>query len=151
MKPKFFLVLQREVIRYSGLSKMAIWRKYHKGAFPIPYRLGKRSLVWRSGELNKWLKDHNKPEVPIPSEIKHLFDRTSPLPVNLKRGNPFFRTTPEQLSLYLAPIKKQVIAWRKKGWTWVRCANVLNESGQRTFRKRMWSSSRLISVLKIGK
>ena len=46
----------KEVIQRSGLSKTAIYRNIKNGTFPAPVRIGKRSVAWRTSELEEWLR-----------------------------------------------------------------------------------------------
>ncbi len=51
-----FLRLQ-EVKSRTGLSKTEIYRRIAEGTFPRPIPLGKRSVGWRSDELDAWFTE----------------------------------------------------------------------------------------------
>lgn len=46
-----------EVKERTGLSKTEIYRRMHDGTFPKAIPLGKRSVAWRSDELDGWFAD----------------------------------------------------------------------------------------------
>ena len=46
-----------EVKDRTGLSKTEIYRRITEGTFPRPVPLGKRSVGWRSDELDTWFTE----------------------------------------------------------------------------------------------
>ena len=48
-----------EVVRATGLSKTTIWRRVRSGDFPVPLKLGSlgtRSVGWREGDIEEWMR-----------------------------------------------------------------------------------------------
>ena len=54
-----FLRLQ-SVKSKTGLSKSAIYADMKEGAFPSPYRIGDRSVAWKSTEIDEWIESRVK-------------------------------------------------------------------------------------------
>lgn len=52
--PKSFL-LQREVLALVRLSRVEVFRRYKRKEFPIPFRQGNRTLVWKASEVFSWM------------------------------------------------------------------------------------------------
>lgn len=46
-----------QVINRTSLRKSSIYAKVGKGEFPQPIRLGKRSVVWVSEEITRWIEE----------------------------------------------------------------------------------------------
>ncbi|BCO08799.1 hypothetical protein GF1_11750 [Desulfolithobacter dissulfuricans] len=46
----------KDVERITALKKSAIYQGIHEGTFPEPVRLSKRSVAWRSDELETWIE-----------------------------------------------------------------------------------------------
>lgn len=44
----------KQVLAYTGLSKSTIYDYVAKGKFPVPIKLGSRSIGWRESEVLKW-------------------------------------------------------------------------------------------------
>lgn len=57
-----------EVKDRTGLSKSEIYRRMDDGSFPKVIRLGKRSVAWRSDELDAWFAERiaSTPGAPAP-------------------------------------------------------------------------------------
>jgi prophage regulatory protein len=57
-----------EVKDRTGLSKTEIYRRMDEGTFPKVIRLGKRSVAWRSDELDAWFAERiaSTPGAPVP-------------------------------------------------------------------------------------
>ena len=48
-----------EVVKLTGLSKTTIWRRVRSGDFPVPLKLGSlgtRSIGWREGDIEGWMR-----------------------------------------------------------------------------------------------
>ena len=43
-----------EVMRDTGLSRAAIYRKIKKGIFPVPVEIGPNSVAWHQSEVKAW-------------------------------------------------------------------------------------------------
>jgi len=48
------LLRQREVLELIGISRIELWRRYKRGAFPEPVRIG-RDLRWKAEEVFRWI------------------------------------------------------------------------------------------------
>jgi prophage regulatory protein len=46
-----------QVINRTSLKKSSIYAKVGRGEFPQPIRLGKRSVVWISDEITRWIEE----------------------------------------------------------------------------------------------
>jgi predicted DNA-binding transcriptional regulator AlpA len=57
--PRAFLS-QKRVRELIPLSRVEIFRRYKKKLFPVPFRIGDRSLFWKAGELYKWLEEQQR-------------------------------------------------------------------------------------------
>ncbi|MFD2447142.1 helix-turn-helix transcriptional regulator [Vogesella fluminis] len=44
------------VISLVGLSRSSIYRLMDDGAFPVPVKLGQRSVAWRSADVHAWIE-----------------------------------------------------------------------------------------------
>ena len=44
-----------EVLRLTGLSRSAVYRKIKAGEYPRPLKLGKRAVGWRESEVIAWI------------------------------------------------------------------------------------------------
>lgn len=53
----FRFIRLSEVKDRTGLSKTEIYRRITEGTFPRPIPLGKRSVGWRSDELDAWFAE----------------------------------------------------------------------------------------------
>ena len=51
------LLRRPEVERITGFSTPPIYRLMKLGRFPLPVRLGERTVRWSSNELDEWLSD----------------------------------------------------------------------------------------------
>jgi prophage regulatory protein len=69
-----------EVKDRTGLSKTEIYRRMEEGSFPKVIRLGKRSVAWRSDQLDAWFAER--------------IAATPGAPVRRKRGRPPLRGAP---------------------------------------------------------
>jgi predicted DNA-binding transcriptional regulator AlpA len=65
--PKNFL-LQREVLTLVRLSRIEVYRRYNRKEFPIPFRQGNRTLVWKASEVFAWMD--SLPRVTVSPKIK---------------------------------------------------------------------------------
>jgi predicted DNA-binding transcriptional regulator AlpA len=45
----------RVVLAKVGRSKAAVYSDIRAGTFPRPFRIGKRSVGWRAGDVDQWL------------------------------------------------------------------------------------------------
>ena len=61
--PRDFLS-QKQVQEKIPFSRMEIYRMYTSkpAKFPIPFRIGSRSLFWEVGEIAKWIQDQKTPQ-----------------------------------------------------------------------------------------
>ena len=50
------LVPMREVMRIAGISRSEIHRRIHRGAFPLPTRLGPRCSRFNLAEIQEWVR-----------------------------------------------------------------------------------------------
>ena len=61
--PPFILVRRDEVERGTGISRTTIYNMmnpesdYYDPTFPLPLRIGARSVAWRADELESWMKN----------------------------------------------------------------------------------------------
>ena len=55
LSPESFIRLP-EVLRHTAISRGTVYRLAAEGAFPRPYKLGKRSSGWKWGEICEWLE-----------------------------------------------------------------------------------------------
>jgi len=51
------LIRRRELEQITGKSRSAIYADMARDIFPRPVRIGKRSVGWRSSEIEAWLHD----------------------------------------------------------------------------------------------
>ena len=52
----------REVAERLGVCEKTLRRWWTTGSMPPPTRLGRRLLVWRVGEIERWLESQRQPE-----------------------------------------------------------------------------------------
>jgi prophage regulatory protein len=75
-----------EVMSRTGLSRTDIYRKMEDGAFPKVIPLGKRSVAWRSDEIDAWIDERIRmAEVTATSREVHRHIRRTP-PVTRHRA-----------------------------------------------------------------
>ena len=59
-------ILRRtEVEKRTGLSRSSIYNKMKHGEFPMPIRLGPRSVGWLEIEIDEWIVDRAHERQPI--------------------------------------------------------------------------------------
>ena len=46
-----------------GLKKSAIYIRIKEGTFPVPVRLGPKSVAWRSDEVSQWVDSRPRAQV----------------------------------------------------------------------------------------
>ena len=49
------LVRLPEVVHLCGISRSALYEMISNGEFPVPLRIGARSVGWRFSELQAWI------------------------------------------------------------------------------------------------
>jgi len=49
------MLRREEVQKRTGLSRSAIYRLMREGGFPLPHRVGHRTVRWRESDLEAWL------------------------------------------------------------------------------------------------
>jgi prophage regulatory protein len=52
--PPSLLVRLPAVLKVTGLGRSTIYRWIAEGSFPAPVRLGRRAVVWRWSDLDRW-------------------------------------------------------------------------------------------------
>ena len=55
-KSKIQILRLPAVCEMTGLSKPTIHRRYRRGTFPAPIRLGPNSIGWSRAEVEEWLR-----------------------------------------------------------------------------------------------
>ena len=55
------LLTVKEVGELIGLDRVTIYRLRQQGRFPRPIQLGKRTIRWRTSEIQEWIA--NTPEI----------------------------------------------------------------------------------------
>ncbi|MDW8259728.1 MAG: AlpA family phage regulatory protein [Gammaproteobacteria bacterium] len=50
------LIRARELRAMTGLSRVTVWRLERAGLFPPRVRVGARSVAWRRGEVEAWVR-----------------------------------------------------------------------------------------------
>jgi prophage regulatory protein len=50
-----YLLKLDTVKSFTGLSKSSIYSFIKNGSFPMPIRIGKRAVAWRTEDLEKWV------------------------------------------------------------------------------------------------
>ncbi len=44
----------KDVLKFTGFSRQAIYNKMSKGEFPRPFKLGKNTNAWTEDDLMEW-------------------------------------------------------------------------------------------------
>lgn len=53
------------VLRLTGLGRSTVYRMMSERSFPVPVRLGKRSVAWRHEDVQQWTQSRQPmPELP---------------------------------------------------------------------------------------
>ena len=52
-----------QVLTRVPISRSTLWRRVHDGSFPKPVKLSDRITVWRSEDIDGWMKNQ-QPEPP---------------------------------------------------------------------------------------
>ena len=75
------LLNRREVEEITGFSCSSIYRKMREGSFPVPIKIGARSVRWQEQDIDRWLSsrpratgDHPPPEEAPNSQSSILRD-----------------------------------------------------------------------------
>ncbi len=55
-QPVIFLRISQVVDR-TAVPRSSLYRKIANGDFPKPFRLGKKSVAWRSDEVQEWINN----------------------------------------------------------------------------------------------
>ena len=55
MNSERMLLKEKEVCELLGFSKSTLWREVARGAFPKPYKFGKRMTRWSNWEVQEWV------------------------------------------------------------------------------------------------
>ena len=56
------VLTRKEVERLTGLSTTSIYRMMRDGRFPLPLRIGARSVRWREDEIEKFIASRPRAE-----------------------------------------------------------------------------------------
>ena len=54
------LIRRPAVSEITSLSRSAIYAKLKEGKFPLPVRLGARSVAWREADIRAWVESRPK-------------------------------------------------------------------------------------------
>ena len=49
------LLRRAEVVHLTGKSKTSIYREMQQGTFPLPVRIGTKSVAWRESAIAQWV------------------------------------------------------------------------------------------------
>ncbi len=50
------LIKLKDVIAMTSLSKASVYRQMNTGTFPLPIRIGPRSVSWILSEIEEWIE-----------------------------------------------------------------------------------------------
>ena len=57
LRPNERILRIREVLYRTGLSRSVFYLHLKNGTFPAPVKIGKRSVGWAEGDVQKWIAD----------------------------------------------------------------------------------------------
>ena len=60
------ILRRREVERLTLLSKASIYRQMQMGTFPMPVKLGPRSVAWVAEEIHEWIASRPRATGDVP-------------------------------------------------------------------------------------
>ena len=49
------IIRREEVTRLTGIARATLYKLIKEGKFPVPLRLGERSVGWRLSDIDEWL------------------------------------------------------------------------------------------------
>jgi len=49
------ILRERDVVKKTGKSRVAIWNAVRKGTFPVPLKIGPNRKGWFEDEIDAWL------------------------------------------------------------------------------------------------
>lgn len=71
------LLRVREICQVSGLARSTLYGEMRRGRFPAPVRISRRSVAWRSTDIDEWLKSRVSTGVVSPLSLTRKNDKTS--------------------------------------------------------------------------
>ncbi len=54
------LLSLKEVIRLTGKSRSTLWRDINAKTFPLPLKIGLRSIAFKSNEISEWIESRSR-------------------------------------------------------------------------------------------
>lgn len=55
---KFYRI--KQLVEMLNVSKSSIWSWLSAGKFPNPIKIGNNTTVWRSSDIESWIKQHEE-------------------------------------------------------------------------------------------
>jgi len=55
----------KKVTKRTSLCRAEIYNKVSRGEFPLPVKIGRRAIGWRSDEITKWILSRPRAEIKV--------------------------------------------------------------------------------------